>query len=456
VAIRLSDLSGQKVGIWGAGREGLAATRALSRMPNPPAIVVAASEITEAQAEAVRAISPQVRLAASPNPEKELARCDVVIRSPGVSIYTDAFAEVVSAGVAVTTGTNLWFAEQPAVTSVGITGTKGKSTTAALTAHILGRRFRVTLAGNIGVPLLDTLDDVAESDVFVIELSSHQVSDLELRPTISVVLNLYPEHLPWHGSRERYYHDKLRLLEGDTLAIASYASPSVREMIAARGIDVTWFDAPESIHAADDGIWQKDVHLYPVDALSLLGLHNRSNAAAALTVATSLGVDPSTLGEELADFKPLRHRLERLGEFAGRIFVDDSISTTPESTLAALDALEASEIVLLAGGTDRSQDYGALASRLVADPRVRAVIALPETGERLLAVLRSNPGDHDVRLVRADTVEEAVGRAVEISARGAMVLLSPAAPSYGVYRDFEERGERFAYAARQTTAEGRG
>jgi len=326
-----------------------------------------------------------------------------------------------------------------------VTGTKGKSTTAALACHLAraaGRTAR--LAGNIGVPALDLLDE-QRAEVTVLELSSYQTADLETGPEVALVTNLFKEHTDWHGSEQAYRAEKLRVLglPGVRVCVVNARDEQLvaaAERLVGGGVEVRRFGAPDgwdtvSRRVALGGEFRADYSQLP-----LLGEHNLLNLCAALCALGALGVEAPLLPAALEGFQSLPHRLEQVVERAGVLWVNDSISTTPESTLAALASFPGYEIVLIAGGQDRGQDYTEL-GRTLAEVNA-AVIGVPTTGPRLLAAAR-DAGASDTRVRDVPDLQAAVAVAGELAREGAVVLLSPAAPSYDVYRDFEERGERF-------------
>jgi UDP-N-acetylmuramoylalanine--D-glutamate ligase len=371
--------------------------------------------------------------------------CDVVIRSPGVSIHRPEIERLREAGVPVTTPTSLWMAERGGAGVIGVTGTKGKSTTAALTWHLAraaGRRAR--LAGNIGVPAIELLDG-EPGDPDVVELSSYQTADMETGPEVAVVTNLFREHLDWHGSEEAYREEKLRLLAlpGVHVRVLGARDPALSEAPGAGA--VVRFAEPAGWDADERALRHRGEVVASLSELPLRGPHNALNLCAALSALEAFGVAPPALPEGLAGFAPLPHRLQTVLREDGRTWVDDSISTTPESALAALASFPDSEIVLIAGGQDRGQDFGVLAEEL---GRRRAIlIGVPSTGGALVSAARA-AGLAPDRAWEAGDLGEAVALARSLAPPGAVVLLSPAAPSYDNYRDFEERGERFAALAR--------
>jgi len=364
----------------------------------------------------------------------------VVVRSPGVSTHREELVALRERGVVVTTATGLWLAQCAGERVIGVTGTKGKSTTAALIAHLARAAGQtVALAGNIGVPALDLLD-AQPAQVTVLELSSYQIADLEVGPEVAVVTNVYREHTDWHGSEQAYRADKLRLLG---LAGVRAAVLNVRdERLAALALDVPvlGYGQPHGWDVTAAGIAFAGELRLAHGELPLRGEHNALNLCAALTALQAFGVAVPPLGEALAGFRALPHRLETVCERDGVLWVNDSISTTPESTMAALESFPGREVVLIAGGQDRGQDYAGLARALSASGA--SVIAIPTTGTRLLAAAREADVPAARALPAADLCD-AVRIAGGLAQAGTVVLLSPAAPSFDHYRDFEERGERF-------------
>ncbi|MBX5442036.1 MAG: UDP-N-acetylmuramoyl-L-alanine--D-glutamate ligase [Solirubrobacteraceae bacterium] len=441
--MRVSELEGRRVGLWGAGREAASVARALTR---PAGLVVA----TDAPADAAaRAAFPGAEFADGPGAWRALAGCDVVVRSPGISRYRDDVRALAAAGPVLTTATNLWFAEHGDELVIGVTGTKGKSTTAALVHRLVtAAGAHAELAGNIGRPLLDVLRPATAPDAWVVELSSYQLADLDRSPRVAVVVNLYREHLDWHGSEARYVADKLNLLaHGPRVAVLNGRD---ERLLARAPADVprVLFGVPGGYDAPGDGTVVRDgAVVADLRATSLLGEHNALNAAAALTAAEAAGLRPADPQAALAGFVPLPHRLQAVARDGGVTFVDDSISTTPESGVAALRALAGGPVALIVGGQDRGQDYAPLAAAVAEHGAVRAAIGLPATGERALAAIGAAAPTR-----MAGDLDEAVAAARAALDGAGTVLLSPAAPSYGWFRDFEERGERFLAAALATGA----
>jgi UDP-N-acetylmuramoylalanine--D-glutamate ligase len=454
--VRVCELAGKRVGLWGAGREAQSAYRALSALAPPSSFTVVSDEpaSSEQRAQFAGGDAP-VSFSDGEDTQAALGGCEVVIRSPGVSRYRPEIAMLERAGVGFTTATNLWMAEHPDAPAIAVTGTKGKSTTSSLIAHMArSDGAGVVLAGNIGVPLLDYLHPAEPVDLWVLELSSYQTADLERSPRVAVLLNLYPEHIDWHGSHERYYRDKLNVLRDSERVLAVLNARDERLRAIAPPANTVWFARSDSYDARGQEIRRDGEVLLRAEDSPLSGEHNALNICAALAALEAFGRPVSDVAGALTGFQALPHRLQLI-HVAGRVsYIDDGISTTPQSTMAALAALAGTRVALIAGGYDRGQDYSELAQAIL-NSGVAAVVALPDTGERLLEEVRAYAAQatlHAPLLIAVQGMHEAVQRACEALGGEGVVLLSPAAPSFGAYRDFKERSQHFIRAATDSQA----
>lgn len=446
--VTLDDLAGRDVAVLGAGREGQAVWgRLRERHPEQPVTLYAEGEVATEFSE--RLDAARDRLVTGPFDAKALGRHDWLVRSPGVSPYRDEIVAATAAGARLTTATSLWFAEHPDARTICVTGTKGKSTTTALVARLAeAAGHRVVAAGNIGRPLLAI--DPGDVDLWVIELSSYQLCDLEATPGAAVILNLSDEHLDWHGGRVRYRRDKLRLAEltPPGRLVANYADTGLREAFSERP-SMTWFNQPDGWHVGDRGVRFGDGTAIVRPPVTLRGTHNLDNLTAAFAVAGLAEVLPDDPQAAVDGFKGLPHRLRDLGESDGLRFVDDSLATTPVATLAALEALDAgggAAVTLLLGGLDRGLDWSGLVPRFQA-LRPHAVIGLPDSGRALIDCLQRGGLDCAGGLHAADGMAGALDLARRISPRPGTVLLSPGAPSFPHYADYRARGRDFARRA---------
>lgn len=457
--MKLADLESARVAVWGYGREGRAALAALRQRFPQKAWTLFCSE---PEADAARADGANVET--TPADDAALARFDVVIKSPGISPYKSPVPEAVAAGVTFTSGTALWFAENPAARAkygiVGVTGTKGKSTTSAMIAHIaraLG--IRTALAGNIGLPLLSLFGESA--DLWVVELSSFQTG--EAGPLeVGVITNVYEEHLDWHGSRERYAADKLKLADVSRTLVVNAEQPDLRARTAAHPRRVL-FDDPDRWHVRDGGIWRGQEPILPLAKIPLPGAHNAQNVCAALAAIECAGFfEESGQGRpvlefrdqgraqryiaaarHVAGFKPLPHRLQSLGARDGVEYINDSIATTPYATVEALRSLADSAVTVIVGGFDRGVDWSGFVEYVAAHPP-HAIVVTGANGARIAESLR---GMHGMTRVQVATLDEAVSRARALAPAGGVVLLSPGAPSFDQFKDYAERGREFARLA---------
>lgn len=443
--MRFSELDGARIGVWGAGREIASFAEQLARRIPSARIVAAAFDDPPDTGVGELLHAPQARILTAAEAAEGLASCEVVVRSPGVSIHRPELRALQARGILVTTATALWLGERGGARVIGVTGTKGKSTTAALIDHLLRASGQAShLAGNIGVPALDLLDS-DPSETAVVELSSYQIADLRSGPEVAVVTNLFREHVDWHGSEENYRAEKLRLLELPGVRSCVLSARDPRLALLNPGVEVRRFGTPDGWDVLAGSVAHAGLPALAAEELALPGEHNALNLCAALTAVEAARFQlPHPLARALVGFTALPHRLQPVIERRGVLWVDDSISTTPESALAALASFPDRDLVLIGGGQDRGQDYTGLGVALAA--RGAAVIGVPSTGPRLLhAALAA--GVPETRALAVPDLATAVQLARSVALPGAVVLLSPAAPSYDNYRDFSERGERFAALA---------
>jgi UDP-N-acetylmuramoylalanine--D-glutamate ligase len=433
--MKLADLEHARVAVWGYGREGRAALAVLrKRFPDKP-LVLFCSEDEKAQV----AVDANLRLVPGPVDAPSLSAFDVVIKSPGISPYKSPVPEAQAAGVRFTSGTALWFAENPQARVIGVTGTKGKSTTSAMIAHVArALRVRTALAGNIGLPLLELLD--GEAPLWVVELSSFQTG--EAGPLdVGVITNLYEEHLDWHGTRERYFSDKLKLVDAARTLVVDAGQAELLARTAAHPRRVLFGDNA-GWHVRDAAIWCGRERVLPLSAIPLPGEHNAMNACAALAALDAMGFDAIAAAKYIAKFKPLPHRLQKLGARDGVEYVNDSISTTPHATIEALRSLQGRALTVMVGGFDRGVDWSPFADYVAKQPP-HAIVTMGANGTRIGESLHAAQFD----VVQATTLAEAVQRAKASTPDDGVILLSPGAPSFDQFRDYAERGREFARLA---------
>lgn len=436
--MRIADLSGRRVAVWGFGREGRVAVAAIrAQLPHLPLALYC----RQGEMEAARAFADGLSVYGEEPGSVALSAYDVVVKSPGVSLYKPAIATARAQGTEFTSGTALWFADNPGARVVAVTGTKGKSTTTALLAHLaraLG--VRTALAGNIGLPLLALAGQ--QAGLWALELSSFQTMDAG-PVELGVVTSLYEEHLDWHGTRERYVADKLKLADAARTLLVNGQQPNLLAHTAGHARCVL-FGVAEGWHVADGAIRRAGEAVFELARMTAPGLHNALNACAALAALELLGLDALAAAPALATFHPLPHRLQTLGERAGLTYVNDSISTTPKATHAALDSLAGREVTVIVGGHDRGLDWGDFVAAMKDRGDLR-IVAQGANGPRIAAALRAARAS--VPLGEADDFDDAVAMARQVTPQGGVVLLSPGAPSFDEFANYAERGRRFAELA---------
>lgn len=429
-----------RVAILGMGREGQAVWRQIrKRFPDKPLSIFTESAIDDGF---TRQLDPEIdKCHVAPFDVESLKRFDVLVRSAGISPYRVELRQLRALGLRFTTASNLWFAENPDAKTICISGTMGKSTTAALAAHLMkSAGLKVRLAGNIGKPMLDYAD--GDTDWWVIELSSYQISDLEAEPGIVVLLNLSEEHVDWHGGVEQYADDKLRLagLAGTGCVIANFSDPLLVKRLADHP-GMSWFNHAETWQAHENGVGGSNDKFITAPA-ALPGMHNMQNLAAILTLFDKLGFEIPELDEALSSFTGLPHRLQLIGEKAGIRYVNDSISTTPVSVSAALQTIGTDGVVLLLGGMDRGLDWADFAAGLT-QGAPHAIVTLPDNGSRIFNCLEKAGVEPAGGLHQSVNLKQAVVLAQMLVPDNGCILLSPGAPSFPHFENFEDRGNRF-------------
>lgn len=462
--LEFGQFDGQHVALWGWGREGHAAHRAIrSRLPELPLTLLCNDDEV---ADAIALGDPLLTVETDASAGR-LSTFDIVVKSPGISPYRSEAVVAAGQGTRFIGGTALWFAEQAGAdgivgNAICVTGTKGKSTTTALLAHLLrAGGHRAALAGNIGLPLLELLErprallDRPQAppkppEYWAIELSSYQtgdVADSGARPQVAVVLNLFPEHLDWHGSQARYVEDKLRLVtDARPPVVVLNANDPTLAALSLPDSEVHWFGHDEGWHLRDDTLYRGDRLVMETAALPLPGRHNRGNLCAVLTVLEVLGLDAMALASRAIEFQPLPHRLQMLGTRGAVSYVNDSISTTPYASLAALECFGARRVAILVGGHDRGVDWSGFAVAMADDPPA-AIITMGGNGPRIHELLAPLATGGGFQLAAAPDLAEAVRQAEDLLGGEGVVLLSPGAPSFGPYPDYVARGRHFASLA---------
>jgi UDP-N-acetylmuramoylalanine--D-glutamate ligase len=395
---------------------------------------------------------------------KQITGYSVAIRTAGIPLSHPGLRAFQAAGGVVTSHIQIFFEVFDKNRIIGVTGTKGKSTTASLLYHIAHNGgLDVRLGGNIGQPPLSLLETVNDKTLFVLELSSYQLDEFPYSPHIAVLLDIVPEHIGLHEpsseaahhqdfkeyvaakaniTRSQDSHDILlfnpsrevpRAIATKSLARTVHFSPEAR-------VDIGCYISGEQILYSDGS---NEREIAAVSDIRLLGKSNRENVLAAMSAALLLHVDPSTIPASLRSYKSLPHRIEFIGEYKGIRFYDDSIATVPEATLNALDGLGNSVQTLIAGGHDRNLTYDKLGLELVQSD-VKNLILFRPTGHQIWeAVLGVAQNPIRIKPFWPESMEEAVRIAFKITDPGKVCLLSPASSSYGMFKNFIQRAKIF-------------
>ena len=488
--MKLADLIDKSLLILGLGREGQSTWRYL-RAAFPEKTLGLADQVPlekfESEvAEKIRS-DAHLRLHFGPEYLGSLTEYDVIVKSPGIPGTLPALREAIDRSLTVpsaslrtgaarmvrlltraarigevesrkkiTSHTAIFFANCPGRV-IGVTGTKGKSTTASLIYAILERAsYQTFLVGNIGAPALDLLAQADANTVFVYELSSHQLLDLRQSPPMAVLLNVVPEHLDYYESFDQYVAAKENITryqaESDALIYdADYEIPrEIASRSRARRFAYSlekrqqpgcFLEEDGIVYCSEQGRQEQVVRVQDVP---LLGRFNLGNVAAAVAVGKLVGVSNDRIAEAVRGFQPLEHRLELVGTYGGVTYYNDAIATVPEATMAALDTLgEAVETILL-GGMDRHLDFSCLAKRLLRS-NIKTVILFPPTGRSIWQAVceQSSMASALPRHFFVKSMEEAVALAKQHTAKGRICLHSPASASFGLFRDYRHRGTLF-------------
>ncbi|HEY7906140.1 MAG TPA: UDP-N-acetylmuramoyl-L-alanine--D-glutamate ligase [Wenzhouxiangella sp.] len=456
--MKLAQLIKKKAVVLGYGREGQATHRLLSQHKDMAALPVWV-ESDGSVGDGASGLGESLICRAF---DQGLMEFDVAIRSPGIPVDHHALSAFRQAGGEVLNPSSIFFSERPNATVIGVTGSKGKSTTSSLLAHLINHSEQTAvLAGNIGRPLVGLLDATATSsdersaDVVVAELSSYQLCDLDGHLSLSLITRLFPEHIDWHGSVAAYYAAKMRMFEltRDQKVLVNARDPilmsEVNERPSAISVNPWPDEAAGALHRSDQSLVVDDEIVLRSSEWALAGRHNLDNAVMALGALAHLGLDAKQLAPSLAHFTGLPHRLQGIDGPQAIRWINDSIATTPHATKAALESLEGQAIVLLVGGHERGGDWSVVIDHLKRWP-LAGLVALPDNGARIIEALSAQGVLEHCPVSQADDMMQAIHHAQQMalsiksqSDRSVTVLLSPGAPSFGHYQNFEHRGEAF-------------
>jgi UDP-N-acetylmuramoylalanine--D-glutamate ligase len=439
-------VGGKRALVIGLAREGLDLARFLTT--HGAAVTVTDRKSESELAEAIAQLAGRdVTYRLGGHSAGDLDGIDVVYASPGVPPEHPLLVEARRRDIQLSSLVELFFALCPAPI-VGITGSAGKSTTTSLIGDILAADGRdVFVGGNIGRPLLGKLADMSPTSWVVLELSSFQLEPLRVSPHIALVTNVTPNHLDRHPTMEAYWAAKGQILAhqspSDWAVLNADDAWSQRYSPRGRVKRFSLTDRVDGAYLAGDQLVLDDAPLLSSTDVPLRGRHNLANVLAAMATTQTAGVTREAMRAAIGAFKGVAHRLQTVAEHDGVAFVDDSIATAPERSIAALRAYD-EPLILIAGGRDKHLPMDEWA-RLIVE-RVKHVVLLGEMGDLVAQALATADPDYRA-LSHADTMDDAVRQASLVAAPGDVVLLSPGGTSYDMYPDFEARGRDFARAA---------
>jgi len=442
----MTDLKGKKVTVVGLGESGFSAARLLKKL----GARVRVSELRDGSGlkSRLKSLEP-VECEAGGHTRRFISESDLVVMSPGVAPDSGPARWAAELGIPVIGELELGcrFSAAPVI---AVTGTNGKSTVASLIHEILkANSVNSFLLGNIGRPLCEDAPDIPPEAVITLEASSFQLERIDtFRPKVAVMLNLTRDHLDRYKDMDSYRRAKLRVFENQgpsDYAVLDYDDPSVRDVSAAIRSKTFYFSLKRKViggYAKGDGLFVDlgggAERICRRSDIGLPGAHNLKNVLAA-ALAVRLMNEKYVIAEAVRGFRPLRHRFETVAEIGGVRFIDDSKSTTVDSTMAVLEASRPSGVILIAGGRDKGGDYSRLMRQ---SKKIKYLVLIGEARKKI----RSSIDGAGIPVREAAGMKEAVSFSKRAAAPGDTVLLSPMCSSFDMFRDYKERGEAFIAA----------
>lgn len=368
----------------------------------------------------------------------------IAVTSPGIPPRAEIMQKLKDAKVKVISEIELAYT-QTQVPFIAITGTNGKTTTTALTAHILSSEYKAEPCGNYGVPPCDLLEE--DIDFMVCECSSFQLEySNAFRPQISVWTNFTPDHIDWHEGLENYFNAKAKIFktpQAPAFSLLNAKDEKLLEFSKECGGTVFMFagDIGENCSYVKDGIIYfkrngKEEEIISIADCPLIGEHNYQNVMCSVIVAKLEGVPDDKIRESIMSFKVPEHRLEKFAQNEKTVFYNDSKATNPEASLVAINSFNDGDVVLIAGGRDKNTDLKEFCDAI--NKHIKTVILIGEAADRFDENLKKNGFNN---IIREDTMEKAIDKSIELNPD--VVLLSPACASFDMYSGYEERGKVF-------------
>lgn len=456
--MKISQLGDKKILILGLGKEGLDTLKFLRELFPKKELAIADRLLLEKldpEAKEKIKADPRLKLYLGKDYLDYLDQFEVIIKSPGVPHHLPQLKKADQKKTIITSLTRIFFTNCPGKI-VGVTGTKGKSTATTLVYQVLKEGgLKTHLAGNIGKPPLSLLSKAVPDDIFVYELSSHQLFDLEISPQIAVLLNIFPEHLDYYQNFEEYIQAKANITQYQTFQeflIFNWESELVKKIAQTTKAQAIPFSLKTKLVSGcfvqDEKVVYKtenrEEKIISAQEIPLEGNFNLQNVMPAIIVGKLFNLSNSKIKKTIKSFKPLAHRLEKVGTFQGITFYNDALSTIPQAAIEAIESFKGRVGSLILGGFERHQDFKDLAQAIWKN-KVKVIILFPTTGQRIWEEIKSSQLNNQPlpkHLFTKDT-KEAVKFAYENTPKGKICLLSPASSSFSVFKDYQERGNLF-------------
>ncbi len=450
----MTDFQNKKVGILGLGEENVALTKFLVQKGAKITVCDQKSrEELEEYLEKIQDIKVDFRL--GPDYLEHLEDFDMVFRTPGLPYFHQKLQKAKESGVKISSEIKFFFENCPSPI-IGVTGTKGKGTTATLISKILEKskvqssKSKVYLAGNIGNPPIEFLDKLTPQDIVVLELSSFQLQDLNISPHIAVVLDIKVDHLDYHKNEAEYTSAKSNIVKYQTkkdYAVINADYLTSFEFSLLSDGETFWISRKKSV---DEGayvdvngdiimrVYRKDFIICSKNEVVLRGEHNLENICAAITAAYLAGADLESIKSVVKTFPGLEHRLEFIKESNGIKYYNDSFSTTPDTAIAAIKSFSES-IILICGGSEKNADYTEL-GKTISNSTVKTAVLIGKTGPKIKLKIKNS----ELRIIdNCKNMAEVIEVVKKEAKPGDVVLLSPASASFDWFKNYKERGQQF-------------
>lgn len=439
-----SNWNGKKVLILGLSVSGTAAARYLAQCGANVYITENRQEKPEDKQLIEELKSLGIKIEMGSHSEEFISDVHLAVTSPSVPLDSEIYLKLKSRNVQIISEVSLAYLETKSP-FVAITGTNGKTTTTALTSHILSTEFNAPACGNIGKPPCALLND--NVDYFVCEMSSFQiVHSIPFKAKIACWTNFTPDHITWHGSVEKYFDAKAQLFRNEQtpeFSIFNGADEKLLEFSKTCGDEVFLFDKEvedNCCYIKSDSIYYKrnkqEEKIIDLKECPLVGHHNYQNIMCAIIIAKLVGISNEHIKSSIMDFSAPEHRLEKVREYNGITFYNDSKATNPEAAIVAIDSFNNQNVVLIAGGRDKLTDLKEFCNSV--NKHIKTVILIGEATERFEENLKSNGFDN---IIKETTMESAIDKSIELNPD--VVLLSPACASFDMFSGYEERGTVF-------------